>query len=114
MTVEREAAMILVHQRYFAKPGLREKVLETRVAASRRLAALGVPTGRIWVPVPPEAAGIEQADVPDVIWECTYAGLAEREQIRTLQEGDLEFAAIRARQGTQLAQWRREHYRLLE
>jgi len=105
--------MILVHQRYFAKPGLREKVLETRVAASRRLAALGVPTGRIWVPVPPEA-GIEQVGIPDVIWECTYAGLAERERIRTFQEGDLEFAAIRARQGTQLAQWRREHYRLLE
>ena len=104
--------MILVHQRYFAKPGLREKVLETRVAASRRLAALGVPAGRIWVPVPPEA-GIEQADVPDVIWECTYAGLAEREEIRALQEGDLEFAAIRTRQGTQLVQWRREHYRLL-
>jgi hypothetical protein len=105
--------MILVHQRYFAKPGLREKVLETRVAASRRLAALGVPTGRIWVPVPREA-GIEQADLPDVIWECTYAGLAEREEIRALQEGDLEFAAIRARQGTQLVQWRREHYRLLK
>ncbi len=105
--------MILVHQRYFAKPGLREKVLETRIAASRRLAALDVPAGRIWVPVPPEG-GIEQAEVPDVIWECTYAGLAERELIRAFQEGDLEFAAIRARQGTQLVQWRREHYRLLE
>ena len=105
--------MILVHQRYFAKPGLRERVLETRIAASRRLAALHVPAGRIWVPVPPQA-GVEQADLPDVIWECTYADLAEREQIRATQEGDPEFAAIRTRQGTQLAQWRREHYRLLE
>jgi hypothetical protein len=105
--------MILVHQRYFAKPGLRERVLETRIAASRRLAALNVPSGRIWVPVPPDA-GIEQADLPDVIWECTYADLAERERIRAAQEGDPEFAAIRARQGTQLVQWRREHYRLLE
>src|SRR5262249_61303630 len=30
--------MILVHQRYTAKPGLRERVLATRVEASRRLA----------------------------------------------------------------------------
>jgi hypothetical protein len=105
--------MILVHQRYFAKPGLRERVLETRIAASRRLATLKVPSGRIWVPVPPQAS-VEQVDLPDVIWECTYADLAEREHIRALQEGDAEFAAIRARQGTQLVQWRREHYRLLE
>jgi hypothetical protein len=105
--------MILVHQRYFAKPGLRARVLETRIAASRRLAALNVPSGRIWVPVPPQA-GSEQADVPDVIWECTYADLAERERIRAHQEGDPEFAAIRARQRTQLVQWRREHYQLLE
>lgn len=105
--------MILVHQRYFAKPGLRDRVLETRIEASRRLAALRVPSGRIWVPVPPQA-GVEQADLPDVIWECTYPDLAERERIRAVQEGDPEFAAIRARQGTQLVQWRREHYRLLE
>lgn len=105
--------MILVHQRYFAKPGLRDRVLETRIEASRRLAALRVPSGRIWVPVAPQA-GIEPADLPDVIWECTYADLAERERIRAAQEGDPEFAAIRARQGTQLVQWRREHYRLLE
>jgi hypothetical protein len=105
--------MILVHQRYFAKPGLRERVLATRVEASRRLATLQVPSGNIWVPVPPPT-GVEQADLPDVIWECTYADLAERERIRAVQEGDPEFAAIRARQGTQLVQWRREHYRLLE
>jgi len=41
--------MILVHQRYFAKPGLHDQVLETRIEASRRLRELGVPTGRIWV-----------------------------------------------------------------
>jgi hypothetical protein len=105
--------MILVHQRYFAKPGLRDRVLETRIEASRRLAMLHVPSGRIWVPVPPQV-GAEQADLPDAIWECTYADLAERERIRAIQEGDAEFAAIRARQGTQLVQWRREHYRLLE
>jgi hypothetical protein len=105
--------MILVHQRYFAKPELRQQVVETRIEASARLASLGVPSGRIWVPMP-LAADPEPADLPDVIWECTYASPEERERIRALQEGDPEFSAIRARQGTQLVRWRREHYRLLE
>ena len=105
--------MILVHQRYFARPGLRDRVLDTRIEASRRLAELGVPRGRIWVPVGGEP-GIDPAGLPDVIWECTYPDLAERERTRAFQEGDQGFAAIRARQGTQLARWVREHYRLVE
>jgi len=105
--------MILVHQRYTAKPGLEERVLATRIDASRRLAQLDVPAGQIWVPVTGES-GIDRSDAADVVWECTYADLAERERIRALQEGDPEFAAIRTRQGRQLAHWTREHYRLLE
>ncbi len=104
--------MILVHQRYFPKPGLREAVIETRVEASRRLAALGVPPGKIWVPVRGQP-GISDAGLPDVIWECTYTSVEDRERIRALQEGDPAFHAIRTRQGTQLDRWVREHYQLL-
>ncbi len=109
--------MILIHQRYFAKPGVLERVVETRVEASRRLADLGVPAGQIWVPVGEEdASGINlrAAGIPDVIWECTYPSLEERERIRVLQESDTTFHGIRTKQGTQLSQWVREHYRLLE
>ncbi len=105
--------MILVHQRYFAKPGLRDKVIETRVEASQRLKTLGVPAGQIWVPVRGEA-GISDTGLPDVIWECPYASLEERERIRSLQESDAAFHTIRTRQGTQLTQFLREHYRLLD
>jgi hypothetical protein len=105
--------MILVHQRYTAKPGLGERVLATRIEASRRLAELGVPAGKIWVPVTGEP-GIDPAGAADVVWECTYPTLEERERFRALQEGDPHFAAIRTRQGGQLARWTREHYRLLE
>jgi hypothetical protein len=108
-----EAAMILVHQRYVAKPGLRERVLETRIEASRRLVQLGLPAGQIWVPVMGEP-GIEPADAADVVWECTYADLSERERIRALQENDPVFSAIRTRQGGQLTRWTREHYRLVD
>ena len=105
--------MILVHQRYVAKPGLRDRVLDTRIEASRRLAELGVPAGQIWVPVTGEAR-IDQTDAADVIWECTYPDMQERERCRALQEGDGTFAAIRARQGTQLTRWTREHYRFVD
>jgi hypothetical protein len=105
--------MILVHQRYTAKPGLRERVLETRIEASRRLADLGVPAGRIWVPVTEEAS-IDPSDAADVVWECTYSNLEERERIRAFQEADGAFAAIRTRQGGQLSRWTREHYRLVD
>ncbi|MGQ0570312.1 MAG: hypothetical protein ACT4P5_12450 [Armatimonadota bacterium] len=105
--------MILVHQRYFAKPGLRDKVLETRIEASRRLVDLGVPAGTIWVPARTQA-GISPEGLPDVIWGCTYSSLEAREQIRARQESDPAFHAIRARQGTHLTQWVREHYELID
>ncbi len=109
--------MILVHQRYFAKRGQLDRVIETRIEASRHLAELGVPAGQIWVPVREtgvSARGTSDPALPDVIWECTYPSLEDREQIRALQEADPAFHAIRTRQGTQLTQWVREHYRLLE
>jgi len=104
--------MILVHQRYFAKPGLADRVLHTRIEASRRLAELGVPAGHIWVPVR-GAAGIDPDGLPDAIWECTYPDLETREAIRARQEADPAFHAIRTHQGTQLQRWAREHYRLV-
>jgi hypothetical protein len=111
--------MILVQQRYFAKPGLRAQVLETRLEASRRLLEIGVPAGQIWVPAADvgtlaTAGSAGDAALPDVLWECAYPGLEHREEIRAKQESDPAFHAIRTRQGTQLARWVREHYRLLE
>ncbi|MDR7522686.1 MAG: hypothetical protein QN168_09515 [Armatimonadota bacterium] len=104
--------MILVHQRYFAKPGLLEQVIQTRVEASRRLIELGVPAGHIWLSARSEAGG--SGVLPDLVWECTSPSLEERERMRRLQESDPTFHAIRTRQGTQLVQWVREHYRRLE
>lgn len=104
--------MILVHQRYVARPGLHDAVLDTRIEASRRLAELGVPSGEIWVAV--RDGALATPDAADVIWECRYASGDERERIRAFQEADPTFHAIRTRQGQQLARWSREHYRLVE
>lgn len=111
--------MILVHQRYFAKSGLRERVIDTRIEASRRLSELGVPAGQIWVPLrgtedQRTGAGAAADGLPDVVWECTYPSLEAREEFRARQESDPRFHAIRTQQGTQLARWLREHYGLLD
>jgi hypothetical protein len=105
--------MILVHQRYFAKPGLREQVVQTRIDATRRLMALEVPSGELWVPVRGMAGGHDDG-LPDIIWMCEYPGAEAREAFRVKQESDPVFAAIRARQGTQLTGFAREHYRRLD
>lgn len=105
--------MILVHQRYFARSGLRNAVIDTRLEASHRLAELGVPVGQLWVPAHGEARG-HAGELPDIIWECTYPTYEEREAIRVRQESDAVFKAIRTRQGTQLSHWAREYYRPLE
>jgi hypothetical protein len=108
-----EATMILVHQRYIAKPGLFDQVLETRIEASRRLSDLGVPVGQIWIALR-DVPGSPRGNGPDLIWECTYPTLEERERVRAFQEGDPAFHAIRTRQGGQLVHWARELYRLVK
>jgi hypothetical protein len=100
--------MILVQQRYFARPGLRANVIETRLEASQRLLDLGVPAGELWVPAR------DDPGLPDVIWNCVYPSMDERERIRALQESDPTFHGIRTRQGTQVQQFMREHYRRFE
>jgi hypothetical protein len=105
--------MILVHQRYFAKPDLREQVIQTRTEASQRLMELRVPSGELWVPVRGMAGGRDE-DLPDIVWTCTYPSAEVREAFRETQESDPVFAAIRARQGTQMSRFIREHYRRLD
>lgn len=94
--------MVVVIQRYFAKPGMARQVIETREEASERLRRLGVPAGSTLVPsraVPGH---------PDATWICTYPSLDERERSRTLAESDPIFAAIRAKQSTQLERFERD------
>ena len=95
--------MVTVIQRYYARPGMAEAVLETRLEASRRLAAMGLPTGVTLTPAEAKAP-----DVPDVVWICHYLDLAERTLLSRTAESDSEFAAIRARQAGQLSRFERD------
>jgi hypothetical protein len=59
-------------------------------------------------------AGGHDDDLPDIIWTCAYPSAEVRETFRVTQEADPVFAAIRARQGTQVSRFMREHYRRLD
>jgi len=100
--------MILVVNRYFARPGAAESVLATRWRASARLAELGLPVGQIFVRARASDAG------PDVIWQCTYASPAERRLVTDRLSADAAFEAIRAEQASQLARFEREVFELDE
>jgi hypothetical protein len=59
-------------------------------------------------------AGGHDAGLPDIVWTCTYSSAEAREAFRVTQETDPAFAVIRARQGTQVSAFMREHYRRLD
>jgi hypothetical protein len=96
--------MILVHQRYYAKPGMSDAVLRTRQKANRILQELGLDVGRIYV------LGVEQAGAPDVIWECTYQTLEERQEVEQILDTSPAFQAVRNEQGSQVDQFVREYF----
>ena len=97
--------MILVHQRYSALPGMGVAVLATRRKADARLRELGVPVGRTFTRDQPD-------DAPDVIWECTYETIDERQRVEAILDADPAFTAIRAEQRDQLRHFAREYYTL--
>lgn len=97
--------MILVHQRYFAQPGMAAAVHATRRKANNRLRELCLPVGRTFTRDQPD-------DAPDVIWECTYETLDERQRVEAILDADPAFTAIRAEQRDQLRHFAREYYTL--
>ena len=96
--------MIVVQNHYFAAPGQRQAVLETRRAANACRARLGLPVGRTLV----IARGSET--VPDVIWELDVPDLAAWEADLAVLAASPDFEAIRAQQRGQLRHFERMAY----
>ena len=76
---------IVVQNYYYALPGKAEEVYEWRLHASEVRARLGLPKGRVLRRVAQPAATTQQTgmkpdslNLPDVIWECEYSSIAER------------------------------------
>ncbi len=84
---------VVVHNAYYAKPGLAEAVYQWRLHASDVRVQLGFPPGRVLRRIE-ETGDSAQASQPDVIWECTYPNLAARQRDAQAVEATTEFQAV--------------------
>ncbi len=84
---------VVVHNYYYAKPGMADSVHRTRLEASaiRRRAGLVVGT------VLRRRTGSDS--LPDVIWEAEYPDSAARARDVAALDGNREFEAVQTRMG---------------
>ena len=108
--VDTSRARIVVHNLYYAKPGQAEAVYQWRLHASNVRAQLGFPRGRVLRRVD-DATEPKPWPQPDVIWECDYASLAEREQDARAVESTPAFQAVMRHMRTLIDHFERRIWR---
>jgi hypothetical protein len=118
--------MLLVINRYYAKPGMADAVLQTRRRMDALYRRLNLPAGQTFVrhrqpdgaPDAPALHYTFREDAPDVIWQCLYESRDAREHTLHTIDSDpdisAEAEAIMAEQRTQVTRFDREYYDLNE
>lgn len=103
--------LIVVHNAYFAKPGLAEAVYQWRLHASDVRVELGFPRGRV---LRQFAEPDDRAPTawPDVIWECTYPSLEARQHDAKAVESTPEFQAVMRHMRTLIRRFDRQIWRV--
>ena len=91
--------MFIERTQYYAKPGLRERVLEVRRKACLTRVRIGLPAGTIRVS--------RGGDGPDVSWECAFATVEDSERDLAARAASPEFEAVRKEMGALLARFER-------
>ena len=98
---------IVVQNFYYALPGKADEVYRWRVHASEVRARLGLSVGRVLRRTPASPGEPEDADLPDVVWECEYPnGKARAADIARLDASG-EFNPVEAHMATLIRQFRR-------
>jgi len=92
---------LVVHNYYYAKPGLADSVYRVRKTASAIRARAGLVVGRVLR----RTGGSDS--LPDVIWEAEYADSAARAWDLLALEGNVEFSRIQAVMGGLLRRFER-------
>jgi hypothetical protein len=85
------SSRLVIHNYYFAKPGLADSVFRTRVEASAIRQRLGLVVGRVL-----RRQSVSDS-LPDVIWEAEYSDSAARARDVAALDGSAEFDAIQRR-----------------
>lgn len=81
--------MYIERTHYFAKPGKTDAVRANRERACRVRLSLGLPCGTVYHKENPDEDG------PDVVWQCEFASLEERERDLAARAASAEFEAVR-------------------
>jgi hypothetical protein len=98
---------IVVQNFYYALPGKADEVYRWRLHASKVRARLGLSVGHVLRRIPTTAAEAEDAELPDVIWECEYPNAQARESDIARLDASREFDPIEAHMQTLIHRFRR-------
>ncbi len=98
---------IVVQNLYYALPGKAEEVYHWRLHASEVRARLGLAVGRVLRRTPASPDEPEDADLPDVVWECEYPNAEARAADVARLDASGEFDLVEAHMQTLIRQFRR-------
>jgi hypothetical protein len=97
------AIRIAERTQYYAKPGLAAEVLDIRRKASAVRVSIGLPAGEILIKHP----GGDGSE-PDVVWQCTFADLAERDADLAARAANAAFESVRVQMRKLYARFERQ------
>ena len=101
------AEPIVVQNFYYALPGKADEVYRWRLHASEVRARLGLAVGRVLRRTPASPGETEDADLPDVVWECEYPNAKARTADIARLDASGEFKPVEAHMDTLVRQFRR-------
>jgi len=98
---------IVVQNFYYALPGKADEVYRWRLHASEVRVRLGLAVGRVLRRTPTSGDEAENADLPDVVWECEYSSAEARAADIARLDASHEFDPVEAHMQTLIRQFRR-------
>jgi hypothetical protein len=98
---------IVVQNFYYALRGKPEEVYRWRLHASEVRARLGLAVGRVLRRTRTSGDEAENADLPDVVWECEYPNAKVRAAEVARLDASREFDPVEAHMQTLIRQFRR-------
>jgi hypothetical protein len=98
---------IVVQNFYYALPGKADEVYRWRLHASEVRGRLGLAIGRVLRRTPASGADAEDAELPDVVWECEYSNAKARAADLARLDASREFEAVEAHMQTLIRRFRR-------
>jgi hypothetical protein len=98
---------IVVQNFYYALPGKADEVYRWRLHASEVRARLGLAVGRVLRRTAVSGADTDDAELPDVVWECEYPNAKARAADLARLDASREFDPVEAHMKTLIRGFRR-------